>query len=175
MFSIVLNRNNIINDGLNNKMLFRFHINPTQLNGQWLDNIGAILNYPRAVASDLEYAMLLNGRICQLASQGTIEDIIDTYSAISGAGRVVVNNLYPAAIELLVDARPPFGSETQARELIQDSLLAGVGFTYATLIEDDTPYFRLSDASNPAPIPSNRGFGDLNDPGTGGQFSEIII
>ena len=157
------------------QMLLRLDINPKYNKGLGLDLIGELLVLERTVASDAEYAMLLRGRVAQLASHGTREDIIDTYIAMSGAGRVVVREYYPASIQLEVDTAPIGDAANTAQTIIEDALGLGVGFLGAILAEDDGIFFGFSDAEGGPDAINSGTFGDLTDDTVGSPFASLIL
>jgi hypothetical protein len=157
------------------QMLLRLDINPRYNKGLGLDLIGELLDLERTVASDAEYAMLLRGKVAQLASHGTREDIIDTYKAMSGAGRVIVIEYYPAAIQLEVDTAPIGDSAHTASDIIRGATGLGVGFLGAILAQDDGIFFGFSDAEGGPDAINSGTFGDLNDETVGSPFATLIL
>ena len=69
--------------------------------GLHLDNIGQIVGEPRSGRSDVQYRTAIRARIGLNTSEGTIEDVIDLATAVSGAPVAVqIQEIFPAGFLL---------------------------------------------------------------------------
>jgi hypothetical protein len=158
-----------------NDLLTRLNI--PKSTGVQLDNIGQILNTSRNGQSDVNYTVILKGKIAALLSKGRIEDIAFTYAQLTGAFTIEVEENYPASISIASSTAPIPGTESIVRQILEEAIAVGVGFAGART-SNPTSGFRFSKAiadNDPPYIDINHGFGGVNNPGQGGEYQKLIF
>jgi hypothetical protein len=138
--------------------------------GQQLDNIGQIVGISRNGLDDAQYILFIFGKIAENFSQTTLNNIASVVGYLFQATTVVIQELPPAG--LLVDI---FGSAIPsslfelAISLVQNAMGAGIQLVFSSA-SNNTNIFRFA---GPGETSAN-GFGDVNNPLTGGDFIGIL-
>ncbi len=138
--------------------------------GMQLDNLGTLFNQPRNGLSDSEYLLFILGKIGELFSDSTTDRVGAVYQILLNSPYVQVNNEYPAAVGMLAAST---GVDPSLVPIIYDfvqlSLGAGIQLDYLAIF-DPTQAFAFAGGGGTA-----LGFGDLNNPATGGEFGQLLI
>ena len=138
--------------------------------GVQLDRIGSVVGLTRIGWEDDLYWILLKAKIGKNVSHGTVEDVINVWRLIAQADRVQIIETHPAQIDLYSDT-PIAGDLSEfVRNLMQKVVAAGVRVDFLAIIFSPTNAFGF-DPDDPNVL----GFGDLNDPGVGGEFAYIQL
>jgi hypothetical protein len=138
--------------------------------GEQLDQIGTIVGISRNGLSDAEYLLFIFGKIAENFSDSTIPTILSVIGYVFQAPEVKIQEVYPAgiAIEILGSPIDPSLYDI-AIGLVQAALGAGVSIVFAAVSPTvNTFRFESSDTT------SANGWGDVNNPATGGVFSGLI-
>ena len=149
----------------------RWDINKQE--GKVLDDIGAVVGINREGVDDATYRYHLKGRIFVNSSSGRIDDVYRVWSAFVSTGHMEVLETYPAGIDIATDTSPDPEYIPLVYDYLDRALLAGVRLGNIVLY-DPTVAFTFSPTNLPV-TDSAKGFGDTNDPLTGGKLAGIII
>jgi hypothetical protein len=137
--------------------------------GATLDRWGVLLETPRGGLDDNLYRANLYLVIIEYVSKGSIETLIQIYSQLTGASKVILFELFPARFQLTaIDANPVIpisGIST----VIQRTKAGGVGFN--AVIGGQNSFGFLG---NPLAFPFGAEDGSGNNLGIGGQFTGLI-
>lgn len=130
--------------------------------GAQLDLIGAIVGQARQGRADEAYRTWIRARMRLNRGSGTAEDVIAVFRSITqAANAIVVEELFPAGFVLKIGGTTVVDPAALGA-VLQAVRAAGVS---ATLEASTT-----ADASAFAFDPNGAGFGDANNPATGGAF-----
>ena len=94
--------------------------------GVQLDNIGVIVGQPRSGKDDATYRIFLKAKAGRNVSEGDIERVISVWKIITGGAVIQVIELFPAEVELFSDVPVPDALASDAFNLMQDVVAAGV-------------------------------------------------
>lgn len=134
-----------------------------------LDIWGDILNQPRnGLSDDTEYRIVLLAKIAQNVSQGTAEELIALLTLLTNPTKIIYSELQPAELVMTILSPTPIGSYELIRSVMQKAKAAGVKFN-VLVVASEHPFSFAED-----PDIDGRGFGDINDPDVGGNFSAIV-
>lgn len=109
--------------------------------GQQLDNLGEIVGQPRLGFDDETYRVLLKFRIGVNVSQGTIEEVIQLFTLISGASEVHVIDEGGGSISIQYNEPLP----AELEEFIFDNMdqVVAAGVRIDTFVEYSDDSFEL--------------------------------
>jgi hypothetical protein len=77
--------------------------------GDGLDTIGAVVNEPRAGATDANYRVAIRSKIALIYSSGTPDEIIAVFERLTGSTSIDFIEEYPAAFDIYGDGSQPAG------------------------------------------------------------------
>lgn len=137
--------------------------------GLQLDHLGGIVGLKRSGWGDALYRILLKAKVGQNVSRGTLEDVISVWQILAQAGQVQVLETYPAQIDLYSDT--PINSLIAGfiHALMQQVVAAGVRVDFLVIYSSTSAFGFDGEEVNV------HGFGDLNDPGIGGELAYIQL
>ena len=107
--------------------------------GVQLNNIGIIVGQPRNGQDDATYRLFLKAKSGRNVSEGDIERVLSIWKIITGGTVVQVIENFPAEIELFSDIPVPDALASDAFDLMQDVVGAGVR-VISSVIGSDTPF-----------------------------------
>ena len=107
--------------------------------GVQLNNIGIIVGQPRNGQDDATYKLFLKAKAGRNVSEGDIERVLSIWKIITGGTVVQVIENFPAEIELFSDVPVPDALASDAFDLMQDVVGAGVRVV-SSVIGSDTPF-----------------------------------
>lgn len=161
--------------------------------GYTLRRWGAALNVPPAGLTDSQYRAMIYLAITEYASQGTIPNLIQILSQLTGASQIIVQEIFPAKIQLTAIGGSPTVPVSAIEQVIQNTKAGGVGF--AVVLSSLNPFVFEYDNSgsgfdgmgNYTPLLNEAGQPILNeqgqdimvfeptvDAGIGGNFAGVI-
>jgi hypothetical protein len=134
--------------------------------GQQLDSLGTIIGLARpAGADDTTYRQDLYAQIKVNISEGQPEQAIQTFQLFTQAGLVLLNEYFPASVLINSDHVFPTQEDVdKILEIMQEVLPVGVRCNGIVEFDSSIPF--AMDGSL-----SGAGFGDINDPSTGGIWA----
>lgn len=136
--------------------------------GQHLDRWGTLLLEPRFGLNDGDYRVQLLAKIAQNFSEGTPNDLIAMFKAITRANYIVYSEIYPAEITMTAVGVDLVSELPRVKNVLSYAKAAGVNVTGAIVTTTDVFAFE-GDVD-----PNSLGFGDVNDVNVGGQWAFII-
>ena len=107
--------------------------------GVQLNNIGVIIGQPRNGQNDATYRLFLKGKAGRNVSEGDIERVLSIWKIITGGSVVQVIEIFPANIELFSDIPVPDALASDAFDLMQDVVGAGIRVV-SSVIGSDHPF-----------------------------------
>ncbi|MEW5804676.1 MAG: DUF2612 domain-containing protein [bacterium] len=136
--------------------------------GIQLDKIGTIVGHARLGMSDALYRIWLKAKIAQNVSEGDIERVISVWQLfVPGATKIHVVENFPAEVILYSNASPDPAYESLIISSMQKVVGAGIKFGWMYMFNPANAFQFLGDTGG-------GGFGDLDNPNIGGEFSYII-
>jgi hypothetical protein len=146
------------------KLFDRFDID--KVSNVNLDRIGDLIAQSRNGQNDITYRLFLKAKAIINSSEGTIEDIISAWKLLSGANKVEILQIFPAAISINADVAIDPLLIDDAFALIKNAVVAGVRVDNIILFDPDNAFgFEGTLDSG--------GFSDFNNPTLGGIFSTV--
>ena len=124
----------------------------TSSEGQQLDNLGYNLDIERQGLSDTDYRQIIYAKIGQYNSNGTIDEISSLVKLMTNADKIIINELYPAKIEITIIGDNLNLNKDFLKASIQKSIAGGVGLEL--IIAGHFPVFCYAKESGD-PLPSN--------------------
>jgi len=143
--------------------------------GKSLDDIGGIIGQLRNGLPDNEYKIYLLGRVARNSSNGVSDDIYKVWNAFSLAVTTVIEEVFPAGVQIISDTLPPLPASfiPIIKENIDASLGAGISLV-GIVIYDPVDAFQFSSSALPE-IDAVHGFGDIPaNPITGGKLATVL-
>lgn len=143
--------------------------------GQQLDNLGTVMNLPRAGGqADADYRAALLGRAGSMGSSGTMDQLVDVLGiAVPGFVQILTQEHAPATVEMTAvgpDTLTP-QQDADVREIMTRTKAGGVGLI---LNINEEPLFLWGDSAdadvNGDLSPSINGYGDSADADAGGDL-----
>ena len=160
-------RTQLIEDML---IALRYLIDINNATDAQLDGLGSILGETRKSRSDDDYRLIIMTRIGINISAGTPNDLISIYKILTVATHVIMQELYPAALQMFSDGIIDVGLQAEVKNYIQLIAPAGVNISEIGIYEE--PSFTIGDAS--MIIADGAGFGDATNITLGGKLSYLI-
>lgn len=100
--------------------------------GVWLDEIGAIVNLPRAAwTGDADYRLATVAEALSRITDGSPQEVVDVAVRLAGGASITYRERYPASFELLVPDLSP-GRFALMASVMGDMPPAGVGGSITT-------------------------------------------
>ena len=136
-----------------------------------LDKLGKTIGQERLGFSDEIYRILIYTRIAINISGGIPENIINIFRILTQCDKADLRELYPASIQIMADCK--IGSELIAyvKNAIASALPACVSLSHIGYFDKENAFTFGNDSGT---IDSLHGFGDVNNPETGGKLGVIL-
>jgi hypothetical protein len=135
--------------------------------GAELDVFGRIVGQPREGRGDPKYRLWVKTRVRINRSNGTVPEIVGVFTAlVSGTSPVIVTEEYPAALIVTLVSLTHEIDPVEASAILQKMKPGGVRAVLVSPTSTDLLAFAFD--------PNGAGFGDTNDPNTGGQLATAI-
>lgn len=132
--------------------------------GVQLDKVGKIVGaYREAGQSDDDFRPIIKVQIILNLNQGTPEEIIAAAKFFIGAAFIWYLEVYPAAVDIFSSTVIPEANRQKIRLQLKKFLPACVSLSS----------FGQFDEENPFVFNGGTGFGDVNDPDTGGLLADL--
>lgn len=163
-------------------MLYLNTLNIDNMEGDWLDEIGALVGEPRFNKSDEKYKLFIKARIIANSSYGRLNELHDALDLVLGS-ESTENYIQeyadvPKTLKIFVDLEftPENIEKCQyLRQFFQAAVDKGVAILSVEPSADVGDRFGFSDLTGEIPTPtSHETFGDFNDENVGGNFSYIL-
>lgn len=137
--------------------------------GAQLDGIGQIVGIARNGLGDQQYVLLIFGKIAENFSDDTITAVLAVIGYIFQAQQVIVSEIYPAGLYVsILQPAIPSNLFPLAKNLVQNAIGAGIKLVLTE--SQTTDVFRFAGSG----VGPQNGFGDANNPGTGGVLTGQI-